>query len=266
MISERPITRVRGAARSEETDCLVLEEPLEIRLGLGEKRKSVSITMRTPGRDRELAVGFLFTEGILKTPADVREVTSCAQPNTIRVDVREGAELDLKRLERNFYTTSSCGVCGKSSLESVSVSGLKALGNQGPVFSSSFLHAVPDRVRQAQAAFDKTGGIHAAGLFDKLGRLISVFEDVGRHNAVDKLIGDRFLANALPLSDCLLFLSGRASFELVQKALVAGIPCIAAVGAPSALAVDLAARFDQTLIGFLREDRFNVYHGIWRVA
>ncbi len=266
MITERPIVRLRGAGRTEDNDCVVIEEPLEIRLGIGEKRHSVSITMRTPGKDRELAVGFLFTEGILKSRSDVKDVSFCTQPNTIRVDVAPGTEPDLKRLERHFYSTSSCGVCGKTSLDAISVAGLKPLASDKPGFHSSFLHSVPDQVRRAQAAFDRTGGIHAAALFDSSGRMISVFEDVGRHNAVDKLIGDRFLAAATPLSEHLLFLSGRASFELVQKALVAGIPVIAAVGAPSSLAVDLARRFGQTLIGFLREDRFNVYHGDWRVV
>jgi len=266
VITERPILRVRGTDRVEDNDCVVLEEPLEIRLGVGEKRHSVSVTMRTPGKDRELAVGFLFTEGILKSKADVRDVTFCTQPNTVRVDVAPGTQLDLKRLERHFYSTSSCGVCGKSSLDSVAVTGLAPLASDKPLFHSSFLHSVPDQVRRAQAAFDRTGGIHAAALFDSSGRLLSVFEDVGRHNAVDKLIGDKFLAGKTPLSEHLLFLSGRASFELVQKALVAGIPVIASVGAPSSLAVDLARRFGQTLLGFLREDRFNIYHGEWRVA
>ncbi len=266
---ERSIHRVRGAALSEDQDRIVLEEPLEIRLGYHEAgrdvRKSISVTMRTPGKDRELAVGFLFTEGILRTPADVRAVTPCATPNTIRVDLREGVELDLGRLQRHFYSSSSCGVCGKSSLESLAVPGLRSFGEAGPLFEAKWLHQVPGEVRRAQAVFDQTGGIHAAALFTSHGELVSVFEDVGRHNAVDKLIGERFLANALPLSDHLLFVSGRASFELMQKACVAGIRCLIAVGAPSSLAVDLAKRFDMTLIGFLREDRFNVYHGQWRV-
>ncbi len=269
MIIERPVRKVRGTAFAEESDRLVVEEPLEIRLGLIEAgrpvRRSISITMRTPGRDRELAVGFLFTEGILTSPSDVLSVAACAQPNTIRVDIADGVDLDLGRLQRHFYSSSSCGVCGKTSLESIAVSGLRPLGRSGPVVQSATLHSLPDHVRKTQTVFDRTGGIHAAALFDASGKLLSVFEDVGRHNAVDKLIGEQFLAGALPLSDHVLFLSGRASFELVQKALVAGIGCVAAVGAPSSLAVDLAERFEMTLVGFLREERFNVYCGEWRL-
>ena len=268
-IGERSIFRVHGTSRVPDTDRVALEEPLEIRLGYQENgqdiRKSISVTMRTPGHDRELAAGFLCTEGILRSPAEILAIRACAQPNTVRVDIREGVDLDLGRLQRHFYSSSSCGVCGKSSLDSVTVKGLAPFSQTGPTFEASLLHRIPERVRQAQAVFAQTGGLHAAALFEAGGELVSVFEDIGRHNAVDKIVGERFLAERLPLSNHLLFVSGRASFELVQKACVAGICCLAAVGAPSSLAVDLAKRFHMTLIGFLRDDRFNIYHGEGRV-
>lgn len=235
--------------------------------------------MRTPGEDGELAVGFLFTEGILKSPEQVKQIRHCGlkigkqngtldrasalNSNTIRVDLAENVELDLKKLERHFYTTSSCGVCGKSSIEALQ-SGAAKIENDLRI-NADIIHRLPETLRSAQATFDKTGGLHASALFDADGTLGIVREDVGRHNALDKVIGAKFLEKRLPLSDKILLVSGRASFELVQKALMAGIPILAAVGAPSSLAVELAAEFGVTLIGFVRDGRFNIYCGVERV-
>ncbi|HEY8562900.1 MAG TPA: formate dehydrogenase accessory sulfurtransferase FdhD [Pyrinomonadaceae bacterium] len=261
-----------SAGKTPETalDALAIEEPLEIRLGLGKRHRAVSITMRTPGADAELAAGFLFAEGILRSPAELKAVKHCGKfpnnRNTIRLDLNDGVEVDLKRLERNFYTTSSCGVCGKSSLEALTVAGAaKIPRNNLPPIRAEIIHRLPDSLRAGQTVFDETGGLHAAALFDFSGDLIDLREDVGRHNAVDKLIGSRFLAGSLPLGDKILFLSGRASFELVQKAVMAQIPVVCAVGAPSSLAVEAARGFNLTLLGFVRENRFNIYSGGERI-
>ena len=256
-----------------ETDTLAVEEPLEIRLGLTENgklvHKAVSITMRTPGDDFELVAGFLFTEGILQSKNQIADIKHCgkfpAQHNTVRIDLQENTEINLKKLERNFYTTSSCGVCGKTSLEALAT-GAKAIERKDfPQVSADVIHRLPKKLRQAQTVFDKTGGLHAAALFELDGSLIDSREDIGRHNAVDKLVGARFLAGKLPLADKILFLSGRASFELLQKAVMAQIPVVCAVGAPSSLAVDAAKNFNITLLGFVRDGRFNVYSGIERL-
>ena len=257
------VIRVESGTETERPDTLAVEEPLEIRLGcLVEGRRvvrNVSITMRTPGHDRELAVGFLFTEGMIHHAEDVSRVHGCRGGNMVRVDLRAGVTVDLARLERHFYTTSSCGVCGKTSLEAVKVTcGSRPVVGH-PVVEPGIIHGLPDALRSAQAVFDRTGGLHASALFDSDGRLIEVREDVGRHNALDKLIGSRFLAGETPLSASILLVSGRASFELVQKAAVAGIPILAAVGAPSSLAVSLADELGLTLLGFVSRDRFNVY-------
>ena len=266
--AEREVVRFRNGRRVTETDVVAAEEPLEIRLlwqdDGGVRRKSIAITMRTPGHDFELAAGFLYGEGILKQREDVVDISYCTDEdidqvfNIVNVTLRPGLTFDIGRLERNFYTTSSCGVCGKAALEGLQVQGCEILplGYRVP---ASTICRLPDALRAAQMVFERTGGLHAAGLFDQDGGLICLREDVGRHNAVDKLIGDRLLAGELPLAGCLLLLSGRASFELIQKALMARIPLVAAVGAPSSLAVDLAASFGMTLIGFLRGESFNVY-------
>jgi len=247
-------------------DLVACEEPLEIRLGSKENHRPIAITMRTPGHDIELAVGFLFTEGILKSREDIVEAQPCGTGgNTVRIEVSPLASVDWGRLQRHFYSTSSCGVCGKSSLDALEVKGLSPLDGANFVVEAHLIVELPARLRAHQEVFDQTGGLHAAALFDSAGTLHAVREDVGRHNAVDKLVGAEFLEGRAPLAQRILFLSGRASFELVQKALVAGIPFIAAVGAPSSLAVDLARRFDITLLGFVREGRFNVYHGERRV-
>ena len=270
------ISRVAGA-REETTDVVATEEPLEIRLefdGSDGKRveRSISVTMRTPGNDEELAIGFLFSEGIVRHAADVLLARPCGPPapngliNVVRVELSPGVAVDLNRLERHFYTSSSCGVCGKSSLDAVAVQGRFEIAGNDFAVAGTVLESLPKALRSAQAVFEETGGLHASGLFSRDGRLIAVREDVGRHNALDKLIGSRLQAGVLPLEDSGIVLSGRASFELMQKAMMAGCPLVAAVGAPSSLAVDLAQGFGITLVGFLGSSRFNIYSRPDRVA
>jgi FdhD protein len=247
-----------GSEIGPAQDLVAVEEPLEIRIG----GKPVSITMRTPGNDTELAAGFLFGEGILKSKAEVERIDAIG-PNAINIAV--SVDVDTERLERNFYTTSSCGVCGKASIEAVHSTGCQMLPRNGFTVDAGIIHGLPRSLRESQAVFDRTGGLHAAALFDREGKLLSVREDVGRHNAVDKVIGAEFLAGRTPLLDRMLLVSGRVSFELVQKAVMAGIPLLAAVGAPSSLAVELARRFEMTLLGFVRDGRFNMYAADWRV-
>ncbi len=279
-ITQIEVKRISDNELVDHSDDLAVEEPLEIRLGFADgTHQAVSITMRTPGEDSELAVGFLFTEGILKSPDQVKQVRHCGlkigkstgtldraaalNSNTIRVDLAENVELDLKKLERHFYTTSSCGVCGKSSIEALQT-GATRIESELTV-NADIIHRLPETLRAAQSTFDKTGGLHASALFEADGSLVIVREDVGRHNALDKVIGTKFMEDNVPLSDKILLVSGRASFELVQKALMAGIPILAAVGAPSSLAVELASEFGMTLIGFVRDGRFNIYCGEQRV-
>jgi FdhD protein len=265
-----PVQKVDGDSSAPVQDLLAVEEPLEIRLG----QKSVSITMRTPGHDFELAAGFLFTEGILHDAAEIREIRwspphTNGNPrqlgNSVTVELNPGVEVDLDRLERHFYTTSSCGVCGKASIEAIQMQGCPVLPRNEPLVATTVIHELPATLRREQAVFDRTGGLHAAALFDPQGKLQLLREDVGRHNAVDKLIGSQMLAGRTPLSGHLLLVSGRASFELLQKALMAGIPILAAVGAPSSLAVETAQRFNMTLLGFVRDGRFNIYSGASRI-
>jgi FdhD protein len=283
--SRTTVRRVNGGPVDEQfDDMLAVEEPLEIRLGFRENGKlthrAISITMRTPGDDAALAAGFLFTEGIVKDRDQVESIRHCGlkigsgkgaierasalNSNTIRVDLRDDIAVDLKRLERHFYTTSSCGVCGKSSIE-VLKTGAKPIAENGFTVSADTIHKLPHALRGSQDIFDQTGGLHASALFDLDGNIDVIKEDVGRHNALDKVIGEKFLAGELPLNDRILMVSGRASFELVQKALMAGIPILAAVGAPSSLAVELAREFGMTLIGFVRDHRFNIYCGHQRI-
>lgn len=269
--SELEIRRVQGTVVSRVSDQLAVEEPLEIRLEYGAAtarvKKSISITMRTPGSDFELAVGFLFTEGIVREASEVEEVGFCGPSgNVVRVALRTDVEVDLKRLERHFYTSSSCGVCGKSSIEALRVQNRQVATGREMSVPSSLIHELPQILRRSQGVFDATGGLHASALFDRRGQLLGVREDVGRHNALDKLIGRAFLDARLPLDQEILLVSGRASFELVQKAAVAGISVFAAVGAPSSLAVELARETDMTLLGFVRENRFNIYTGPARVT
>jgi FdhD protein len=270
-----PVQKVNGDRVLAQAETLAVEEPLEIRLHHGNpgarRRQTVSVTMRTPGNDFELAVGFLWTEGILTSPNQLRDVRYCGPAggrgnrNIVRVELQPGVPVDLQRLERHFYMTSSCGVCGKTSLEAVRLVRHPPLPDGTPVLDPDVIHRLPATLRAAQSVFDATGGLHAAGLFDAKGTLHCLREDVGRHNAVDKVIGAQVLAGKVPLSDSVLLLSGRASFELVQKALLAGIPVLAAVGAPSSLAVELARDGGMTVLGFVREGRFNIYTGAARI-
>lgn len=285
------IMRFEAGESLDKSDVLAVEEPLEIQLGYGSAEdrrvKSVSVTMRTPGHDFDLVAGFLLTEGIVSDSADIEgisyvhghpdghldQATESAedfilpyQPerNVVRVDLAPEVVVSMANLERNFYTTSSCGICGKASLLALRAVCPPRARNAFTV-SAEVLTSLPDRLRDAQRVFDKTGGLHAAGLFDRDGNLEAIREDVGRHNAVDKLLGSAFLADRTPLREYLLFLSGRASFELLQKALMGGVPMVISVGAPSSLAVQVAREFDISLAGFLIRDHFNVYNGAGHV-
>jgi len=266
------IVRIFGGAERVSDD-LAVEEPLEIQLETeAGERRSLSITMRTPGDDEALAAGFLFGEGILESPAQIESIKPCGKPvppsnsrNVVLVKLKEGVEVDFARLQRNFYTTSSCGVCGKSSIEALRVQGVAPSDESDFALDSEVLIGIAGTLLEAQTAFHATGGLHASALFDLQGKLIELAEDVGRHNALDKVIGRSFLRGRTPLRQTILLVSGRASFELVQKAAVARIAVIVAVGAPSSLAVELAAEMNMTLVGFLRDARFNVYTGVQRI-
>jgi FdhD protein len=253
-------------------DSLATEEPMEIRLASGEARQTVAVTMRTPGADFELAAGFLYGEGIVSSPEDILKISYCIDPdidaeqqyNIVNVELRGGRDYDLKPLERHFYTTSACGVCGKASLEQLELRGCPVIP-PGPELTPQKIYALPDKLREAQGLFEATGGLHAAALFDREGELVALREDVGRHNATDKLVGWALLEGRLPLSDCVVMVSGRSSFEILQKCLTAGVPVVCAISAPSSLAVDVARQFGMTLVGFLRGNRFNVYSGHERI-
>lgn len=269
-VKEILIKKVNGFKSSSVSDILSVEEPLEIKILYGPEnqrtQKNISVTMRTPGNDPELALGFLFTEGIMSSFEVVKDVshlqTECKlqKKNSIRVEFKEDFIPNLMQSDRNFYTTSSCGVCGKSSIESIkTVSSFSAIDKPKLNLSVDVLYQLPQKLKTAQSDFAATGGIHASGLFSIDGDLICLQEDVGRHNALDKLIGSALIANSLPLNRHILLLSGRASFELIQKAAMAGISIVVAIGAPSSLAVELAKEFNITLLGFLKEDRFNIY-------
>ena len=275
-IVEAPVWRVNGGVPKDEADLVAVEEPLEIRLGYKDAAthmvRPIAVTMRTPGDDVELAVGFLFTEGIIQSFDDVQAVRHTGPTggkknnrNVVTITLKPGVAFDAGRLERHFYTTSSCGVCGKTSLDALEMAASPSLPEGRPVLTAEVIHRLPDALREAQAVFERTGGLHAAALTDADGRILATREDVGRHNAVDKLIGAHVFEQRLPLHDGILLVSGRASFELTQKALMAEIPVLAAVGAPSSLAVELAQRFGMTLLGFVRNSRFNVYSGSNRV-
>jgi FdhD protein len=257
------VRAVAGGQAHERADRLATEEPMEIRAaGPGQVPISVAVTMRTPGGDFELAAGFLFTEGLVAGGDDVRNVTYCEDLppeeqhyNVVTVDLARA--FDPAALHRNFFATSSCGICGKATLDHVAVACPRVA--PGPSVTAESIAAMPDALRAAQRVFDQTGGLHAAGLFAPSGTLLSLREDVGRHNAVDKLVGEALLAGDLPLSERILFVSGRSSFEIVQKAGVAGIPVVASVSAPSSLAVEAGDRLGMTIVGFVRDGRCNVY-------
>jgi len=265
-----------GALLAGQPDLLAVEEPLEIRLGFGpagcREQRSLAVTMRTPGHDLELVLGFLFTEGIIRRYEDVESIHHCAdvrhveeEENVVRVELAAGVVPDMEKLQRNFYVTSSCGVCGKSTIESLHTV-CAALTDDGVRIAAGVIEQLPERLLQHQAVFTHTGGLHAVALFGGGGEVMLVREDVGRHNAFDKVVGASLLQRLLPLSNAVVLVSGRASFELVQKAVVAGIPVLAAVGAPSSLAVDLARHYGLTLLGFVRNGRFNIYCGGQRLG
>lgn len=252
-------------------DHLATEEPLEIRLDAGGEIRTLAVTMRTPGADFELAVGFLYGEGVVGGPDAIRRVRYCLdrdvepeQRYNIVTVALTGPVPDLAPLERHFTTTSACGVCGKAGLESLRIRGCPPLP-PGPELTPAVLSSLPAAMAGGQGVFRSTGGLHAAALFDGTGALVAVREDVGRHNAVDKLVGWALLEGRLPLHDHVVMVSGRSSYEIVQKCLVAGVPVVCAVSAPSSLAVDLARAWGMTLVGFLRDERFNVYSGMQRV-
>ncbi len=270
--TKRRIWTVENGQMRRKSDYLATEEPLEIQLRAGGEQRTVAITMRTPGNDYELAAGFLYNEGIIQEKLDIVQMTYCVgserdlqEYNMLNVTLRTERLPELPELDRHFFTNSACGVCGKTVLEELAKRALPPLP-AGPQVDAELLSGLPDTLRQAQNLFESTGGLHAAALFDLTGRLIEVREDVGRHNALDKLIGWAFLNKQLPLSDKIILVSGRASYELLQKCRVAGAPIFCAVSAPSSLAVELAEQFGVTLVGFLRGARFNIYTGVERIA
>lgn len=271
--AEARVLAVDDGAAQRRFDHVATEEPLEIRLLLRGQTRTVAVTMRTPGADFELAAGFLYGEGVLRNRDDVRGITYCVdrsvEPeqryNIVNVELSREVLPDLAPLERHFLTTSACGVCGKANLEALRLRGVPPL-SAGPFVSPEIVTSLPDRLRGAQGIFRSTGGLHAAALFDETGELLAVREDVGRHNAVDKLVGWALLNGKVPLHDRLMMVSGRSSYEILQKALTAGVSIVCAISAPSSLAVALAREFGVTLIGFLRGSRFNVYAGEQRIA
>lgn len=270
------IRRVQGSQARPKSDLLAVEEPLEMRLEYERDGSwhelNVALTMRTPGDDFELAAGFLRSEGIIQSKDDIKRFDYCLggqreeqHHNILRITLRQGVHFAPDRLLRHFTMNASCGVCGKASLDALSEQGCLPLADDGTQLAAALLHQLPTRLQDAQTLFSKTGGLHAAGLFDTTGALLGLYEDIGRHNAVDKVIGAQLLADRWPLTQTILLLSGRASFEIMQKALHAKIPVIAAISAPSSLAVSLAQTFQISLVGFLREGHFNLYHDTGRI-
>ncbi|TDE18334.1 formate dehydrogenase accessory sulfurtransferase FdhD [Dyadobacter psychrotolerans] len=270
-IETRTIRKVTSLDTSDEEDLLAAEEPLEISISYfeGEKsvKKSISVTMRTPGHDDELALGFLFTEGIIKSKSQVKQVSAnVLDENKMSVYLHEGQIPNLNTSERNFYTTSSCGVCGKASIDAIKTTSLYSLQLDDIIIPRDIIFSLAVQLKKQQEIFESTGGLHASALFDLAGNFLCLREDVGRHNALDKIIGFTFNQNNLPLTNRILLLSGRASFELIQKASMAGIRVVAAIGAPSSLAVQLAEESNITLIGFLGKEKFNIYSGFHRIS
>jgi FdhD protein len=261
----------QGADVHQRSDAVATEEPLEIRIHYVGNDYLSSVTMRTPGNDFELATGWLLAEGIVRRHDDVtrmaycvdREVGEKQRYNIVNVHLNTDVERDLGSLERNFFTTSACGVCGKAGLDQLATKATRI--DSGLSIPPETIRSLPKKLRPAQGVFERTGGLHAAGLFDSSGTLLGIREDVGRHNALDKLLGWALLEKMLPLSDCIVVVSGRASYELAQKCVVAGVPMMCAVSAPSSLAIQVADDFNMTLIGFLRDERFNVYAGVERI-
>ena len=270
------VRRIRQGVVRDVSDVVTTEEPLEIRLlyrnGYEEAKVSVSVTMRTPRHDYELAAGFLYTEGIINDLEEIDRISYCMDEdvdqhyNIVNVCLKPGVLFDINLLTRNFYTTSSCGICGKASLEALELNEYCPPPLGIPRVEEAVIYGLPEALRRFQKVFERTGGLHGAALFDPQGSLLALREDVGRHNAVDKLIGYGLLNKKLPFNEVILVVSGRTSYEIMQKALAAGIPMVVAVGAPSSLALDLARRFHMTLIGFARSDGFNIYVGTERVV
>lgn len=263
------IQKISLDTAAQMQDLLAVEEPLEIRIGYGpendRQQQALAVTMRTPGHDEELAMGFLFTEGIITSKNDILSIKYCVDTgkqlteNVLRVELQPEVTFDPIKLQRNFYTTSSCGVCGKASIEALQVQACAVSIQSDKEWASTLIRALPGRLRAAQAVFKHTGGLHASALFSPSGELLILREDIGRHNALDKLIGAAMERDLLPLDDHLVLLSGRIGFELVQKSVMASVPMLVAIGAPSSLAASVAEEFGITLIGFLKQDRFNVY-------
>lgn len=269
-IANVQIRKIANENVIDTDDLLAVEEPLEIQLLCGNAdnrvQKSISVTMRTPGNDEELAVGFLFTEGIIRNNQEILFIKKDAfDQNRILVGLQENVNPNIQKLERNFYTTSSCGVCGKSSIDAIKTVSAYINEPDAICLKTEMVYNIHSQIRERQVLFNSTGGLHASALFDMEGNFIMLHEDVGRHNALDKVIGASLLNEELPLTNTILLLSGRISFELIQKACMAGIKVITAVGAPSSLAVELAKESNITLIGFLRNERFNIYSGEERI-
>lgn len=263
---------VEDGQTGRKQDHLAVEEPLEIRLQAGAETRTLAITMRTPGHDYELAAGFLYGEQVVQGRDEIAQMTYCLgedsaeqEYNTLSIALRAPQLPDLPQLQRHFFTNSACGVCGRTMLEDLTIQHPQPLP-PGPQVTPDLLYQLPDRLRQSQALFQNTGGLHAAALFDTQGQLLAVREDVGRHNALDKLVGWGLLNDRLPFENHIIMVSGRASYELLQKCLTAGAPILCAVSAPSTLAVSLARQFGITLVGFLRGRRFNIYSGPERIA
>ncbi len=252
------------------SDELATEEPLEIRLTF--PKQTIAVTMRTPGADFDLAAGFLYSEGVIKNREDIAKISYCVdqeidgeqRQNIVNITLNSELNPNLKTLERHFFTTSACGVCGKASIESLQIKGFSAIP-LGLEISAEVIYSLPEKLNTAQGVFKSTGGLHAAGLFNAQGELLKLREDVGRHNALDKLIGSEFLAGQLPLNNFIVMVSGRSSFEILQKCITVGVPIVCAVSAPSSLAVEIAKEFNITLVGFLRGRKFNIYSGVERI-
>ncbi|MDA8886722.1 formate dehydrogenase accessory sulfurtransferase FdhD [Bacteroidia bacterium] len=253
------INKTKNGTSTEREDVVAVEAPLAIQIKLfaEDKPRAISVTMRTPGGDEELTLGFLFTEGLISGYEQIKAVKYLGE-NIVKVYLNEGVTINLQKAERNFYTTSSCGVCGKASIEAITTKAPFEIKNT-TIIKDETLYSLKAKLAEQQSLFTATGGIHAAALFSEGGKLLTLQEDVGRHNALDKLVGEAFRKNQLPLEKSILLLSGRASFELIQKATMAGIGTIVSVGAPSSLAVELARENGQTLIGFLKEGSYNLY-------
>jgi FdhD protein len=261
------VVTIDGNARTERRDEVVGEEPLELRLGAGSEVRTLAVTMRTPGNDFELAAGFAYNEGLVQSRDQIANLTYCVDPavdpeqryNIVTLEIRGIERLpDLARFERHFVTSSACGVCGRAQIDSLRELGIEPLDDDVRV-PASLLYDLPQRMREGQRVFSATGGLHAAAIFDQRGTLLAVREDVGRHNAVDKMAGWALLDSRLPLKGCVLMVSGRAGYEIVQKSVMARIPIVCLVSAPSSLAVDLAREFGITLVGFLRDTHANIY-------